>query len=316
MISFNCTLNKLANLGIAWESIEDIADAYNEPHRYYHNWDHILKMIESANEKGILDDSLLLAIVFHDIVYNPKRSDNEEESIKYFLTLNPFPKYSENICDAIRSTKDHKAIPNPLSHNLIMLDLEIFNGDLDEIIEFEKDIFKEYQFVDWSFYKKRRMEVLEKFNATEFHKNYLKYFEPKIGVFAGSFNPFHIGHLNILEKAEKIFDKVIVAKGNNSEKVNSFKSELPTTIQNRQIEYYNGLLTDFLKGLDYPITLIRGLRDANDLLYESNQICFLKDLMPELNIIEILCDKDLNHISSSAVRSLSNYGVSGKYILP
>jgi len=308
-------LNRLEKIGVKTDDLKLINDAYHQPHRYYHNWKHILKMIEIAEKKAILDDSLFLAIVFHDIVYNPKNNDNEEKSVDCFLYAVPssIPN-RQSICDAIISTKEHKWQYQRLGHDLILLDLEIFNSSFDDLVQFEKDIFKEYQFVDWKIYKEKRMKILERFNATESHKNYLKYFEPKIGVFAGSFNPFHVGHLNILEKAERIFDKVIIASGLNPEKT-SVKEPLPKTIQNRQIEHYNGLLTDFLKGLQYPITLIRGLRDANDLLYESNQICFLKEFMPELNIIEILCDKEFNHISSSAIRALKSYNVADKYLL-
>ena len=72
----------------------------------------------------------------------------------------------------------------------------------------------------------------------------------KIGIYPGSFNPFHKGHLNILEKAEKIFDKVILARGINPEKKNEIMP-LPKSIENRTWMNYNGLLTDFIKSLPY-----------------------------------------------------------------
>ena len=57
------------------------------------------------------------------------------------------------------------------------------------------------------------------------------------------------------------------------------------------------------------MTLIRGLRDVNDLLYESNQISFLKELMPDIKVIEIICDKEFSHISSTAIRNLQKFNV-------
>ena len=130
----------------------------------------------------------------------------------------------------------------------------------------------------------------------------------KIGIYAGSFNPFHVGHYNILEKAEKIFDKVIIARGVNPEK-NNMKTPLPNSLSNREVFEYSGLLTDFINTLPYDnITLIRGLRNSVDLQYEMNQYRYLQDLMPEIQVVSIFCDKEYEHISSSGIRLLTLYG--------
>jgi pantetheine-phosphate adenylyltransferase len=130
----------------------------------------------------------------------------------------------------------------------------------------------------------------------------------KVGIYPGSFNPFHHGHLNILEKAEKIFDKVILARGINPEKKNVI-TPLPNSIANRTWMNYDGLLTDFIKGLPYDnITVIRGLRNNVDLQYELNQYRYFQDLMPDIQLISIFCDKEYEHISSSAIRLLTQYG--------
>jgi pantetheine-phosphate adenylyltransferase len=132
-----------------------------------------------------------------------------------------------------------------------------------------------------------------------------------IGVYPGSFNPFHKGHLNILQKAEKIFDSVIILRGVNLEKSNE-RLPLPKSIQDREIIEYNGLLTDSVYGLyehfgSMP-TIIRGLRNSIDLQYEMNQYRYLQELMPEIQMVSIFCDKEFEHISSSGIRTLSNYG--------
>lgn len=133
----------------------------------------------------------------------------------------------------------------------------------------------------------------------------------KIAVYPGSFNPFHKGHLNILEKAEKIFDKVIILRGNNLEK-NDERLPLPQSIQNRHIIEYSGLLTDSVHGLyqylGHMPTIIRGLRNSIDLQYEMNQYRYLQELMPEIQMVSIFCDKEFEHISSSGIRTLSKYG--------
>jgi pantetheine-phosphate adenylyltransferase len=130
----------------------------------------------------------------------------------------------------------------------------------------------------------------------------------RVGVYPGSFNPWHKGHLNILEKAEKIFDKVILARGINPEKKNVIMS-LPNSIANRTWMNYDGLLTDFIKTLPFDnITVIRGLRNSVDLQYELNQYRYLQDLMPDIQLISIFCDKEYEHISSSGIRLLTQYG--------
>jgi pantetheine-phosphate adenylyltransferase len=130
----------------------------------------------------------------------------------------------------------------------------------------------------------------------------------KVGVYAGSFNPFHVGHYNVLLKAEKIFDKVIVARGYNPEKKNDLYP-MPNIIMDRAVVQYQGLLTDFIKSLPYEnITIIRGLRNAVDLQFELNQYRYLQDLLPDIQLVSIFCDKEYEHITSSGIRQLSYFG--------
>lgn len=132
-----------------------------------------------------------------------------------------------------------------------------------------------------------------------------------LGVYAGSFNPFHKGHYNILLKAEAIFDKVIIARGVNPEKSAS-THELPKLIQDRTIVLYNCLLTECIETIadEYKTnpTIIRGLRNSYDLDYEMNQYRYLQELKPDIKVVSIFCDKELEHISSSGIRLLSKYG--------
>ncbi len=135
-----------------------------------------------------------------------------------------------------------------------------------------------------------------------------------IGVYPGSFNPFHKGHYNILMKAENIFDRVIVARGINLEKPKS-EWEIPRQVSDRvEVTSYDGLLTDFIGEIMKPlnsndkVTVIRGLRNSVDLQYEMNQYRYFQDLMPRLQMVSIFCDKEYEHISSSGIRLLKQYG--------
>lgn len=144
-----------------------------------------------------------------------------------------------------------------------------------------------------------------------------------IALYPGSFNPFHIGHLNIVKKAEKIFGKgnVIVAMGINPDKVSSDKD-----IYTKQVEASSKMLSDkigvevvsysnFLHQLvesyesqGYNVIIIRGLRNGADLDYEVNQMRFIKDFKKDVNVVYITCDQEFEHISSSAIRKISQFG--------
>lgn len=139
-----------------------------------------------------------------------------------------------------------------------------------------------------------------------------------LGLYAGSFNPFHLGHLNILTKAERIFDKVIIGFGKNPEK-KSVDVIPPYSLKDRICLHYEGLLPDFINALEdkykTKITLIRGLRNSTDLQYELTQYRYLQELKPDINVVSIFCDKEYEHISSSGIRLLQLYGKGEEYIV-
>jgi pantetheine-phosphate adenylyltransferase len=194
---------------------------------------------------------------------------------------------------------------------------QITKLSLTQQLEAEKKLFLQYQHIDFAVYKKERLDHLKKINAAKKLNaliDFVKFNTPRIAVFPGSFNPFHKGHYNILQKAEKIFDKVIIAFGNNPEKDKN-KPVRPKTIKNRQICEYDGLLTDFVNSLKYDVVVIRGLRNSTDFQYEQNQYRYIQELKPGIKIISIFCDKEFEHISSSGIRTLEQFKKHKQYLL-
>ncbi|MES2681748.1 MAG: adenylyltransferase/cytidyltransferase family protein [Bacteroidota bacterium] len=189
-------------------------------------------------------------------------------------------------------------------------------NSLGEAIAQEHRQFKLHQSVKFQDYVKQRSGFLSKQPHAEASREFIAAFSPKIAVFPGSFNPFHKGHYNVLQKAEKIFDKVIVAFGNNPEKTGERRYKIPTSISNRQVEEYNGLLTDFVNSIGgEEIIVIRGLRNSTDFQYEQNQYRYIQELMPHIKIVNIFCDKEFEHISSSGIRTLEKYNKHQNYLL-
>lgn len=188
----------------------------------------------------------------------------------------------------------------------------------EEQLEIEKMIFNQFQNFDFYQYHAERLEHLSKINKDSHLDaliSYVKFYQPKIAVFAGSFNPFHKGHYNVLQKAELIFDKVIIAFGKNPDK-SSRNWPVPNTIKNRQICEYDSLLTDFLATLKCDVTVVRGLRNSTDFQYEQNQYRYIQELKPDVKIINIFCNKEFEHISSSGIRTLEKYNKHQQYLLP
>ena len=193
-------------------------------------------------------------------------------------------------------------------------DFFVKQRSLADCINQEMEQFKLYQSHHFKSYLEERKKFLQTLNHSSLSLEFLLQFKPKIAVFAGSFNPFHKGHYNILQKAEKIFDKVIIAFGSNPYK-DDRTWELPETIKNRQIEQYDGLLTDFVSSLDYDIIVIRGLRNTTDFQYEQNQYRYIQELMTDIKIVNIFCDKEYEHISSSGIRTLQKFNKHHNYLL-
>lgn len=334
----------LKDFGFDEKIINEVCQAYSETSRHYHNSTHIEEMLDYAalHNSGlshIKKIALDLAIVFHDVVYVTKNKTNEEDSYLYFFQclsshignlfgngVIPDEKLREinvSVEELIMATKNHnydETLPEEVKI-IIKADLQRLTIPFSDFWKNTKELMKEYSYVDWSDFKKGRMAFFKSYkdkvifmgdsaiNNIEQAYHTLSVWEPTIGVYPGSFDPFHIGHLRILEKASKIFDKVIVAVGKNpSKKTGASKSKIPQSISdNYQVDYYDGLLPDYLRTKEYQLTVIRGLRSGMDLYGEITQYRYLQDLMPEIQLINIFTDRDIEHISSTGIKILLDY---------
>lgn len=323
----------LAEMGFGPEAIQKISGMWNASCRVYHTErNHLTPLFDALTQEPLADgarETLLLTAIFHDAHYDPREVDNEEQSCRVFDELVGANEKLRgrgllvaDVKDIILSTKPanyHRIVPDSLDDVFVRHDLaHLTSNDPNVWLDQERLIQKEYQFVDWDAYRKGKKAILELIEASypaagkavRFIVNEINRTAPHIGLYAGTFAPFHLGHLNILKKAERIFDKVIVLAGRNPEKEKSgeARAKLAEILKYHQVVFHDGLLTDYIGGLNYPVTLIRGLRTDTDFKKEEVSLRWMQSLAKEpLRIVFIPCDKELEHVSSSAIRLVSSF---------
>lgn len=136
----------------------------------------------------------------------------------------------------------------------------------------------------------------------------------KIGVYAGSFCPITKGHVNAIEKAAKLVDKLFVVVGVNCAKNYALSSEQRLLLTKRALAHLNnvevvshdGMMTDFCKQVGASV-MVKSIRNAQDL----QQVVDLCDINAEFwqgETVFVVGDKQFRHVSSSLVRELASLG--------
>ncbi len=323
-------------LNLHGDWLDVVFNAYQQPHRHFHTLQHLNSICELAVQRAEGDRTLtallLLIALFHDIVWFPQRNDNELQSAAAFDLLLPSLgcELPVDIADTVRSTvvaTKRQQDLTPTAHLFHELDCDILvHGSPVDLLAYEFQIFREFQHLNLADYRKGRGSFFNRISRhfpecrenMRFLVEYLERRRPRIGIYAGSFNPFHIGHLAILKKAELMFDKVIVAVGLNPEKAHSSNDDTVRATRHclpfHEVVFFDTLMVDLLdkESALADITLVRGLRNGYDLDYEMSQQCFMQEMRPETHSVYIPCDKSLEHISSSALRGLRIFDCRGR----
>ncbi len=135
-------------------------------------------------------------------------------------------------------------------------------------------------------------------------------------IFAGSFDPFTLGHIDILKRALSVFDEIHVVVSDSADKRYCFNQHERVEMIEAAIKQYDlnvkvcshaGLITDYMR--DSGITnIIRGLRSPADFSYEQAMEQLNRRLLPETEVFYIIASPDYACISSSAVREIASLG--------
>lgn len=134
-------------------------------------------------------------------------------------------------------------------------------------------------------------------------------------IYPGTFDPITLGHLDIIRRAARIFDKLVVSVVMNIEKTPLFDIDervelirrVVADIPNVEVDCSIELLADFARKYENPV-IIKGLRNHIDYEYETTMAVFNNKLNPQLETFFITAKLEYTYVSSTAVRQLAAYG--------
>jgi pantetheine-phosphate adenylyltransferase len=136
-----------------------------------------------------------------------------------------------------------------------------------------------------------------------------------LAVYAGSFDPPTYGHLDLVERASKLFPKVVVAVGVHptkqpllsAEERMELLSEIVAPYGNVEVDSFQGLLIDYGQRIGARV-IVRGLRAATDFEYELQIAHANADLRPEIDTVFLPTRTNYGFISASLVREIASHG--------
>mgnify|MGYP001597495102 CR=1 FL=1 len=146
----------------------------------------------------------------------------------------------------------------------------------------------------------------------------------KTAVYPGTFDPVTNGHIDIIERALKLFDKLYVVVGDNPQKAPTFTvkervdmlKEALNEYNNRiEIEHFYGLLLNYVKKKESNV-IIRGLRAISDFEFEFSRALLNRELENEIETIFIMTKDDYAFLSSSIVKEIAMFEGSVKGFVP
>jgi pantetheine-phosphate adenylyltransferase len=135
---------------------------------------------------------------------------------------------------------------------------------------------------------------------------------PRIAVYPGSFDPITLGHLNVMERASRLFDRLIVGIGINLEKQTLFTPEerralihtATAHLENVEIRTFHGLAVAFVRECGAQV-MVRGVRPITDIAAELTMMMANRRLAPDVETLFMIADGELAHVSSSLIKQIA-----------
>jgi len=136
----------------------------------------------------------------------------------------------------------------------------------------------------------------------------------RIGIYPGSFDPVTLGHIDIIMRSSKLFDKLYIGVLNNNRKDALFTAEervemlksVTKDIKNVEVEAFNGLLVDYAM-IKNATAIIRGLRAVTDFEYELQLAQTNHKIQPKVDTVFLTTSVEYSYLSSSIVKEIATY---------
>ncbi|WP_426751861.1 pantetheine-phosphate adenylyltransferase [Myxococcus sp. Y35] len=135
-----------------------------------------------------------------------------------------------------------------------------------------------------------------------------------VAIYPGSFDPLTNGHLSLIQRSLKMFDRLIVAIAVNPKKTPLFsederRSLIREAVQDDRVEVdaFHGLLVDYVRSRNVGV-IVRGLRAVSDFEYEFQLANMNRKLAPDVETVFMMTGEDYFYISSNLVREVASFG--------
>jgi pantetheine-phosphate adenylyltransferase len=134
----------------------------------------------------------------------------------------------------------------------------------------------------------------------------------RLAVYTGSFDPVTLGHVNVIERASQLFDRLIVGIGINIEKTTLFLpeeridlvSQATSHISNVQVLMFAGLAVTFVRQCGARV-MVRGIRPLTDIAGEFTMMLANRELDPDIETVFLMADQRYAHVSSSLLKQIT-----------
>jgi pantetheine-phosphate adenylyltransferase len=148
--------------------------------------------------------------------------------------------------------------------------------------------------------------------------------DPRVAVYTGTFDPVHRGHLDVIFRCSRLFDRLIVGVGINPDKKTFFDIEErvrlieaeTATLSNVEVRKFEGLAVRFVREEVGARIMVRGLRTLSDMEYEFTMSLMNRNLDSEIETVFLMAKEEFSHISSSLLRQIAQLGGDLSKFLP
>ncbi|MCL5430342.1 MAG: pantetheine-phosphate adenylyltransferase [Candidatus Marsarchaeota archaeon] len=332
-----------------------LTEAYSSG-RAYHNLTHVRECIDEVEKvRELLADpnAVEFALWFHDARYDTMRQDNEERSADWAASVARGAgldgDFAEKVRRLILATKHFNDTDNDAKY-LSDIDLSILGKSAERFDTYNAAIAAEYSWVQPEVYKNGRKGVLEHFGNRDhiyMTKAFQDVYEARakaniertvaalsegrkkiMAVYAGSFDPPHIGHEWIINRAAMLFDDLVVVVAVNplkrytftvDERVEMLKKIVGKNPHVQVTSIEHKFTARYAKSIGAGY-LVEGVRDPSDLAKEQAQADWNKEIEPGVETVLLMRPPEFAKVSSSAIKMLmGNEGWEGivkKYVVP